>query len=76
MHLRLTLSARYYSRDADHSAVQMMLCSTKSVSILISERYFIVTNKQARENVRKAVETRNPMERQNWLGESLRYARM
>ncbi|KAI0662717.1 nucleoporin [Cubamyces menziesii] len=27
---------------------------------------------KARENVRKAVETRNPMERQTWLGESLR----
>ncbi|KAI0670007.1 nucleoporin [Trametes maxima] len=27
---------------------------------------------KARENVRRAVETRNPMERQTWLGESLR----
>lgn len=27
---------------------------------------------KARENVRKAVETRNPVERQTWLGESLR----
>jgi hypothetical protein len=29
---------------------------------------------KAKENIRKAVETRNPTERQNWLGESLRYA--
>jgi len=27
---------------------------------------------KAKENIRKAVETRNPTERQNWLGESLR----
>lgn len=29
---------------------------------------------QAKENVRKAVETRNPAERQKWLAESLRFA--
>jgi hypothetical protein len=28
---------------------------------------------QAKENVRKAIETRNLAERQNWLGEALRY---
>jgi len=27
---------------------------------------------QAKENVRKAIETRNLTERQNWLGEALR----
>ena len=28
---------------------------------------------QAKENVRKAIETRSLTERQNWLGESLRW---
>ncbi|KAJ7492694.1 nucleoporin [Mycena latifolia] len=38
--------------------------------ICVSERNLILP--QAKENIRKAVETRSPTERQNWLAESLR----
>lgn len=70
MGCRLTQLVTCCKGDAALSAARTMSCFTRYVRKVVD--VVIANPSQAKENIRKAAETRNPTERQKYLAESLR----